>query len=395
MSNPVRIYYLDHLRALAVLSLVPYHAIQIYDWGPYFIKYDELATVDLVAAFQLVWLMPLLFLAAGAAAFYSLQKRDVISFYRERILRLMIPFAIGVCLLMPFNGYFTYMANTGTTLSFYDYLPLFFEIESLRGYEGQFSVGHLWFLGFLTGFCIFAPLIKELVARLQDRFESVSVRTSVLVLLLVFGAALVISRVSMWPYPNPFYFATFFVAGIFLYAVPGMANAVLTHRRSYLAAGFVTLAIFFFVRYTFSPPPSLGVENYDGLWWYEAVRAVNGMFWVLAFLGYGQHLLSARFEPLLWVNRHGLWIFVIHLPLVTFFAFVVQPYAMSSYSKLLTVIGLSYMATIPLAMLALQLENMVTRRGGSPSDVLKDDAPSFSPIPSSAQFSDRRKNKTP
>ncbi len=147
-----RLYYLDWLRALVILSLIPFHAALTYlRYGIVYIKAPLtgipalpflLITVPLGDFF-----MSLMFFIAGATANYSLRKRSDRSFWAERAHRLLLPLALGSLLLCPVTGYCKALYE-GFQDGFLAFLPKFFITDIIR-YNGY---GHLWFLLYLFVF---------------------------------------------------------------------------------------------------------------------------------------------------------------------------------------------------------------------------------------------------
>ncbi len=354
MKNSSRVHYLDNLRSIAVIGIVPYHIFRVFDWGPYYIKLDSLTSIEVVSRFLLTWYMPLFFLIAGASAVYSLGKRSPGAFFKERIMRLMIPFCLGIAFLMPINGYLTYQHKTGMELTFLQYLPLFLELKSLTGYEGQFSFGHYWFLGYLAGFCLVAPWLLKRTASLQTPIQAVP-------FVLAAGLLLIATRLTLMPYPNPFNFVVYFAIGVVMFTQPGLADAVLRYKRNYLVCALATAAMFQYVRLTVGP------SSFDGIYWFEALRAINAWLWVLTLMSYGSALLNFSGPGWSWVSRHGLWIYFFHLPIVTIFAYFLGPMISNPYVLMVAILFFSFVFTLPLAMVGLAVENYFAGRERVPS----------------------------
>ncbi len=147
-----RLYYLDWLRALVVLSLIPFHAALTYlRYGIVYIKAPITGISALPFLFFTVplgdFFMSLLFFVAGAAAYYSLRKRSGRSFMAERAHRLFLPLALGNLLLCPITGYMKALYE-GFQDGFLAFLPKFF-LTDVAHYYGY---GHLWFLLYLFVF---------------------------------------------------------------------------------------------------------------------------------------------------------------------------------------------------------------------------------------------------
>lgn len=111
----MHLYSIDNLRNICILLLIPYHTLLIYSsFGfSYNLQGDVLPAVNPVLIFISIWIMPLMFVAAGMASRYSLTKRTQRESVKERVLRLFIPFLCAFILLMPIQ-YYIRALSTGT-----------------------------------------------------------------------------------------------------------------------------------------------------------------------------------------------------------------------------------------------------------------------------------------
>lgn len=115
---------LDWLRVVGVWLLVPFHVAVIFSPGLWYIKHPESSRVLTygIAGMLDPWHMPLLFLLAGFASWYSLQRHTPNTFLVERVKRLLVPFVFGILLVIPIEQYFAalhHQTHTGTFLTFW------------------------------------------------------------------------------------------------------------------------------------------------------------------------------------------------------------------------------------------------------------------------------------
>jgi peptidoglycan/LPS O-acetylase OafA/YrhL len=103
-----RLYYIDWLRVLAMLSIFFYHADRFFDYDDWHVKngtYNIISSIH--TSFFSQWMMPLFFILSGAAIFYSLKLRSSSTFLWERVKRILIPLAIvGYFITSPPQMYF-------------------------------------------------------------------------------------------------------------------------------------------------------------------------------------------------------------------------------------------------------------------------------------------------
>ena len=82
----MRKHYIDNLRWLAILLLIPYHAAQAFNsWGePNYICFNSNRAISSIIVFFSPYFMPLLFLLAGMSTKFALKKRTYAQYAAER-----------------------------------------------------------------------------------------------------------------------------------------------------------------------------------------------------------------------------------------------------------------------------------------------------------------------
>jgi peptidoglycan/LPS O-acetylase OafA/YrhL len=150
-----RLHFVDWLRVLVVLLLLPFHTTRVFNSDEdFYVKGAEAADIaDRLIAFIDVWGMPLLFLLAGVSTNLALRKRTKSEYAVERLKRLLVPLVFGVIVLIPPQTWYGGRFHSGYPRSYLEYLLsgdfLEWNIQEGGDYYGGFGVGHLWFVAFL------------------------------------------------------------------------------------------------------------------------------------------------------------------------------------------------------------------------------------------------------
>jgi len=153
MSAPPRLVFLDNLRAMAIVLVVVLHASITYmafapEWWYVLDPRRSLLLTAIVLLLD-VPLMPALFFVAGYFALPSLQRRGTGGFIREKVVRLGIPWVVGVVFLAPLATYMIYVSRDVPT----GYL----EFWKTDFWGPMFQQSVYWFLGVLfAGFLVLA-----------------------------------------------------------------------------------------------------------------------------------------------------------------------------------------------------------------------------------------------
>ena len=170
-SKRDRLFFMDAVRALMMLQVLPMHVAMMYSFGPeWFVSSGEQSwALTFIRASLKMFSMPGFFIIAGYLAHLSLNRRNEIEWLRSRCVRLGVPFLVSMLTLSPIAILAATLAardgaegaiENGFTASFVDNLwPI-----------GLQWVGHLWFLPTLLLFSValFALKRADLLATVFD-----------------------------------------------------------------------------------------------------------------------------------------------------------------------------------------------------------------------------------
>jgi peptidoglycan/LPS O-acetylase OafA/YrhL len=149
---------LDFMRAFVVVGLVVFHSAIVFSTvGSWFVNEPRPSVgFDVFVLWGMTWGMPLLFVVSGMGVRYALRTRSVGAFLQERILRLLVPFVVGMVALVPPMFYLERLGKAGSYESYGHFLLRFLDVPALagrllpRGVWGsggdEFDPAHLWFL---------------------------------------------------------------------------------------------------------------------------------------------------------------------------------------------------------------------------------------------------------
>ena len=193
MKNPnvcnKRIDYIDNLRSITILLLIPYHLAMAYNsWGEAnYIFFERINPIASIVTFISPWFMPLMFLLAGVSASFSIKKRGYFAFIKERLKRLGIPLIAGILFINPILSFVADKSHNGYEGSFLEHYSVFFsKFTDLTGYDGGFTLGHFWFIAVLILIsCLCCGIIK-----LIDIINSKNVRTVIIAVIALLAIAL-------------------------------------------------------------------------------------------------------------------------------------------------------------------------------------------------------------
>lgn len=146
-----RSYYFDYLRAFFVLLVVFDHVIHPYTFN--FDRFWFITDLDSSYVFDALHLLcyaimvPGLFFISGVFTPHSLKRRGPLSYLNERILRLGIPFAVGLLVIGSVITYLKQVHNAKWDRGFLDFYTQYY-------FPDHIAATGFWYLSFLFVFTI-------------------------------------------------------------------------------------------------------------------------------------------------------------------------------------------------------------------------------------------------
>lgn len=330
-----RLDYLDWLRVFAVLLLVPFHTGMIFVFGDFHIKNGVSSTgLTIVNRFIDNWHMPLLFLLSGASTWFALKKRTRAEYIKERFLRLIIPLAFGMFVIVPPQTYFERLQKSGFQGS---YGAFYGQLFNGVYPEGNLTWNHLWFLLYLF---LISMGVLPLILKWKSNCGAAWIqrlgtwlaggrRIFLLCLPLVF-----IQMSLKVAFPGPqnlvndlariFFMLCIFLYGVLFFLVPGFNQALERNFKAALFAGLAVLCLLVglhFADYHFvfgyNPPNLLQL----------GIRAMATLCWLIVFLALARKTLNFSNRFLKYANEAVLPFYILHQTVIIFIGYyLVQPH---------------------------------------------------------------------
>lgn len=355
-----RLFWVDNLRNVAVLSLVLFHTARLFDPEPWHIKDQHTyRAADVVVALFNVWGMPTLFLLAGLSMMLSLGRRGPGRFASERVTRLLVPFVFGIFALVLPQVYLERIAPADLAtqsplrldIGFIDFLPRFFDCCYDKA---NFSWHHLWFLIYLLVYSlvllpVFLALKSEAARPLRGGFAT---GFSNLAMLLALGLPLVVIEATLRPlygsshalvddWANHAHFAYLMVLGA-LFALTETPLAILRRRVPMLAPLAAGLLVAALIHHFVVPLPL------TPLMW-TALRTMTEWALLLALVG-GFERLDRRIPWLTGFTPYAMAFYMLHQTIIIGLGFLTIGWSDAPLSKYLAIVAATTAASLALAV---------------------------------------------
>jgi glucans biosynthesis protein C len=163
-----RVFFLDNVRYLLVFLVVVFHMTCSYShyttwWA---VNDDNSVFFDYLLLFLDIFLMPVLFFIAGYFTLPSIDRRGTWLFIKNKIIRLGIPWLIGVFLLPPMRIYIYECSRGVESIGLWkNFVKTIGKAATFRtGFItsfDQFNHSHFWFLTLLLSFFVVFALLHH------------------------------------------------------------------------------------------------------------------------------------------------------------------------------------------------------------------------------------------
>ena len=354
-----RLHYMDHLRALAMLAGVFFHAALAYSplMQPMWPMADRetSAAVDAVVWGLHLVRMPLFFLVAGFFAAWTLARRGGVALARQRTRRILIPFLVAWPMVL-----WSLAASTGWAAANVQHpSPLLLMIREWMSQPDPPRLppgtAHLWFLYYLLLFAVLHWVFHTLEARRVAR--RLLQRHPAWVLLglplMLLPALTLVSA----PHPAPeglvpqfwalVFYGAFFALGTLVQGQPDWIGRARPLGK-WLVPAIVLAYLAFLWRLAVDPP---GIGQSTAPWPTAALGACLSVWLTVGCVLAGHRLLNRANPVMRYLAQSAYWTYLLHLPLL----FAIQYLLMDLELAWPLKFALASAGTLALCLLSYQL----------------------------------------
>lgn len=350
---------IDALRVIAFSLLILYHSAMVYvaDWD-FHIKSTyqaEWLQYPMIALNR--WRMLLLFMISGIALGLAGIKGRRWRFAGSRSLRLLLPLAFGMLVVVPPQTFFQAIAQYGYTGGFAHFYPLYLTHGLCRAGQCMLTPtwNHLWYLAYLLPYTLLVlaavPLLRWVRERLGNA-EPTRLSASLLLVLPI----LWLLGVRLWLAPHfEETHALFddwvvhaeslplFLLGYVLATRAGFWNWARRLRWRTLAVAILAIGVELGLRWLGRHPPAGPMPEWAlHVPWYTLERIARVTFtWMalLAIFGWGRALLDRPFRWLPYASEAVFSWYILHQSLIIALAWWLMPLKLGAVPEASLVVG--------------------------------------------------------
>lgn len=323
-----RRYDIDWIRSIDVLTIIFFHSLIIFitrESSIFFVRSGVNSVVcEVIEAFFSRFHMTLLFFLAGFSAYYSLRKRSVSQFFKNRVKKLFVPLVLVSIFLNPVNSYLYAIAHGSTATYWENYCAFFSGIsEGFNGTTPGYSPMHVWFLLYLFLInLVLLPLFtwgktekaKRVFSRLADFFYK-PYRMVLIMLPFPF-----IFLFDLFDEMNPIAYLYLFVAGFFFATSEKYQKALDRDKWGYIISSIVLMLLYELICFVFDLE---GVSS-QVQWGVEYLIKIMRFLPIYAILAAGHTWIPQKETKVLnYISKCNFFIYLIHMTTLSCVAYLV------------------------------------------------------------------------
>jgi len=351
-TKPIqRRYDLDWLRVLAILSVFVYHSTRFFNLGDWHVKNAvTYGWVQALESFMEIWMMPIVFLISGASIYYAMNKSGAGTFFKDKVLRLLVPLLVVVFTYASLQVYLERITHGQFSGSYFAFLPHYFEGAYFEGSAGNFAFHgmHMWYVLILFLYSlIFYPLFRwwktsgrGVLEKIGDLFASPWTMWLALafpILLLGLG----ISDTD-WEFGSGgwgfLYYIFFLLYGFVIVAHEQLQANIRRVRWVYLGAGLILASAYVFLVANGANPV---IEPIEGTF-SDLLYVLSACFLLPAFLGFAMQHLTSDTPFLKYSNEALLPFYILHQTVLLLIGYFVVQWAIPDLAKWMVIFVSSF-----------------------------------------------------
>lgn len=344
---------IDWIRNIGVLLLFVFHTASIFTYyEPWYIWSNSkswFATIIFIVCIP--WHMPVLFFLAGASTRFSLGSRSGKTYIWERVKKLLIPFILGMLILVPPQGYFARVSRGRPVGNYFQQWEYFWTTISDIPYDGGVGPAHLWFILYLFIISIIGLFIirsfktdkmKTFLLKLKDKLTSkYSLMFTILIFFIADMTPLAIAQ------KNILIFLIVFLMGYVVYGDNDYLEYMDKKKWQSLIISVIFFIFYIGVIIHYYKPDNNGNIALKVL--LSIMR--NGIMttMIVVVIGYGRKYLNRAGKVLAYLNKACFPVYILHQPVIVISAYyILNQYELPMYVSLLIILGSSVPITFVL-----------------------------------------------
>ncbi len=347
-----RRFDLDWLRVLAILSVFFYHSTRFFNTWDWHVKNAvTYGWVQALESFMEIWMMPLVFLISGASIFYAMHKGGAGTFFKDKVLRLLVPLLVAMLTYASLQVYLERITHGQFGGSYFQFLPHYFDGVYLEiGSVGNFAFHgmHMWYVMVLFLYClIFYPLFHWWKGNGRSPLDKIGdLLTSPWTIWLALAFPILLMHLFVsdtdwefgsggWPFLEYIFYLLY---GFVIVSQEGLQANIKRNRWFFLIVGLTLGAVYAFLVANISNPVIDPMEGILG----DPLYILSACALLPAFLGFGMQHLTRTTPFLKYAGEAVLPFYILHQTMLLIVGYFVVQWAIPDFVSWLIIFASSF-----------------------------------------------------
>lgn len=337
-----RKYYIDNLRWLWIVLLIPFHAAMAWNcWEGNYIWFCENKVLSSFVILISPWYMPLLFVLAGMSARYAMRNRSYGQFAMDRVKKLLIPLVAGGLTVVALMTYIADLYFNDYSESFFEHYRVFLtKITDFTGYDGNLTPAHLWFILFLFIISMVSILLISLFKKILPMLSFSKMSACYLPFLMILP--LIMTPILNFGGKSIGENLALFLLGYYVLSEEDVLERVTKYRFVYLEI-MIVFDIILNISFLW--------VKYETEWIVVISRSFAEWFGILAFLGIARCVFNQNNAFTRYMSSRSFMIYIVHFGWLV----VIQYYLRNVTDSVAILYFVSVVGTIAVTLLTCEL----------------------------------------
>lgn len=332
-SRQQRFYYMDNLRAFAMMLGIFFHAALAYSplmHNLWFVSDPNKSLIlDFIVYLSHLFRMPLFFLISGFFAIMLIERRGLSGFLKNRAKRVLLPFIVFYPLVLV-----AIIVTISWGASHVNDLPPILALMAENPEQKpQSSTAHLWFLFNLFGFCLVLASLTKLRLLTQSVFNTIASLPFLLVVFPLLIVPALFSQMAPFPAPERLYpelwsygfYGFYFLVGAAIYTKQNVLDQLVRFKWEILLLGLGCYVVYYQLLPEMISLETIAAVLASG----EVVRgdlkehivvvllqSFGSVYMVLSLLLFGRNLFNSASKKMRYFADSSYWLYIVHIPLL-------------------------------------------------------------------------------
>lgn len=340
---------IDWIRNIGVLLLFVFHTASIFTYyEQWYIESNSKSWVTTIIFILCIpWHMPILFFLAGASTKFSLESRGEKKYVLERVKRLLIPFIIGMLILVPPQGYIARISRGKPVKNYFEQWKYFWTTISDIPYDGGLGPAHLWFIFYLfiislIGVYIIRRFKSEKTEKFLYKLKAKLISTYSLFFMIMICVVADMIPVAIAE-KNILTFLIVFLMGYIVYDDNNYLEYIYRNKTRSLIISIIFWMFYLVVilyRYNLNDKGNIGLEVLLSI-----LRNGIMVTMIVVIIGYAMKYLNRNGKILTYLNKACFSVYILHQTVIVIIANYLLKYNLQIYVSMIIILFASVFIT--------------------------------------------------